>query len=107
MLKCNPTATPMNINEKMKRKDGKEQQMQKKFRSLVGGLIYLTHIRHDIAFGVGIISQFMQEPSKTLGVAKRVLRYIFGTPEYGIWYSKDSKFRLHMYTHSGLGKLIG
>ena len=34
------------------------------FRSMVGRLIYLTHTHRDIAFFVGVISRFMQQPSK-------------------------------------------
>lgn len=43
----------------------------------------------------------MQDPSKThYGAAKRVLRYIAGTLDYGIWYSKALDFRLYGYTDS-------
>jgi len=68
---------------------------------LVGGLIYLTHTRPDIAYHVGVISRFMQQPSKVhYGAAKRVLQYIAGTLDFGIWYSKTDNFRLCGYTYS-------
>ncbi|XP_016566838.2 uncharacterized mitochondrial protein AtMg00810-like [Capsicum annuum] len=71
------------------------------FKSLVGGLIYLTHTRPDIAFSVGVIFKFMQQPSKVhFGVSKRVLHYIAGTMDYGIWYSQVSNFRLCGFTDS-------
>ncbi|XP_016549467.1 secreted RxLR effector protein 161-like [Capsicum annuum] len=71
------------------------------FRILVGGLIYLTHTRPDIVFSVGVISRFMQQSSKVhFGAAKRVLRYIAGTMDYGIWYSQVSNFRLCGFTDS-------
>ncbi|XP_052485239.1 uncharacterized mitochondrial protein AtMg00810-like [Gossypium raimondii] len=77
MLNCKPAATPMNINEKLQQEDGEEMVDARRFRSLVGGLIYLTHTRPDIAFPVGVISRFMQQPSKVhYGAEKRVLRYI-------------------------------
>ena len=73
----------------------------RRFKSLVGGLIYLTHTRLDIAFPVGIIYRFMQYPSKVhYGAAKRVLRYVAGTIEYDIWYSKSSNFKLYGFTNS-------
>ncbi|XP_058008512.1 uncharacterized mitochondrial protein AtMg00810-like [Hevea brasiliensis] len=71
------------------------------FRSLVGGLIYLTSTRPDISFTVGVISKFMHCPSKHhFGVAKRVLRYIVGTVDFGIWYGHVSEFKLFAYTDS-------
>ncbi|XP_031265470.1 secreted RxLR effector protein 161-like [Pistacia vera] len=89
----------MNINEKLQLEDGVQMADAKSFRSLVGGLIYLTHTRPDIAFSIGMISRFMQHPSKQhFGAAKRVLRYIAGTMDYGIWYSKVSNFRLCGFT---------
>ena len=74
LLYCKITATPMNLNEKLQVDDGNKQTNEKQFRSLVGGLIYLTHTRLDMAFLVGVISRFMLCPSKThFGVARRVL----------------------------------
>ena len=74
MLNCKVVATPMNSNEKLQAEDGTERADARRFRSLVGGLIYLTHTRPDIAFAVGVISRFMHCPSKQhLGAAKRLL----------------------------------
>jgi len=101
MVNCNVVTTPMNINEKLCRDDGSEMANATYFRSLVGGLNYLSHTRPDIAFSVGVISRFMHNPSKLhLGAAKRVLRYIDGTTEHGIWYSKVTNFTLTGFTDS-------
>ncbi|XP_060195157.1 secreted RxLR effector protein 161-like [Lycium barbarum] len=89
MVNCKVVATPMNINEKLCHDDGTEMDNATYFRSLVGGLNYLSHTRPDIAFSVGVVSRFMHSPSKLhLGAAKRILRYIAGTTDHGIWYSK-------------------
>ncbi|XP_016752674.1 uncharacterized mitochondrial protein AtMg00810-like [Gossypium hirsutum] len=55
MLNCKPATTPMNINQKLQQEDREEMADVNRFRSLVGGLIYLMHIRPDIAFPVGVI----------------------------------------------------
>ncbi|XP_074334033.1 secreted RxLR effector protein 161-like [Apium graveolens] len=61
------------------------------YKSLIGGLRYLVHIRPDIAYSVGIISRFMEKPtSMHLNAAKHVLRYVKGTLNYGLVYTKDS-----------------
>ncbi|KAF3659392.1 putative LRR receptor-like serine/threonine-protein kinase EFR-like [Capsicum annuum] len=100
-LNCKPAATPLNIGEKLQLNDGAEMDDARSFRSLVGGLIYLTQTHPDIAFSVGVISRFMQQPSKVyFGAAKRVLRYIAGNTDYGIWYSQVSNFRLCGFTGS-------
>lgn len=59
------------------------------FKSVVGGLRYLDHTRPDIAYSVGIVSRYM-ERSTTLhmNVAKRILRYVKGTMEFGLVYAR-------------------
>ncbi|WMV59081.1 hypothetical protein MTR67_052466 [Solanum verrucosum] len=60
------------------------------YRSLIGGLNYLTHTRHDIMFSVSMLSSYMHSPTKQrLGAAKRVLRYVTGTVDFGIWIWSD------------------
>jgi len=40
-------------------------------------------------FPSGLLSRFMSSPSNVhMGVAKRVLKYIKGTADLDIWYSK-------------------
>ena len=91
----------MNKNQKLKLEDGVEAVNQRQFRSLIGGLIYLTHTRPDISFSVGVVSRFMSNPSKQhYGAAKRILRYIIGTLNYGIWYTQVRDFKLVGFTNS-------
>ncbi|XP_028062411.1 uncharacterized protein LOC114265776 [Camellia sinensis] len=100
MLNCKPATTPMNINEKLQCED-RAEMADARFKSLVGGLIYLTYTRPDIAFFVGMISRFMQHPSKLhFGAAKWVLCYIAGTMDYEIWYSKVFNFKLCGFTNN-------
>ena len=54
-------------------------------RSLVGCLIYLTTTRHDILHYVSLLSRFTNCVTETHFIAaKRVLRYVKGTRDYGI-----------------------
>lgn len=95
MLNCKREYTPMNVNEKLQDEDGTEQADGEQYRSLVGRLIYMTHSRPDISFAVGVLSRFMHCPTKhQAGAAKRVLRYLAGTRELGIWYRKSGSFCL-------------
>lgn len=101
MLNCTIKATPMNLKQKLQQDDGAGKINQKLYRSLVGGLMYLTHTRPDISFAVGVVSRFMCNPSKEhYGVAKRILRYIAGTIGYGIWYTVVPNFKLFGFSDS-------
>jgi hypothetical protein len=67
----------------------------------VGSLIYLTTTRPDISFVVGILSRFMQRPCEGhWSAAKRVLKYLKGTQDFGLRYSKVEDFNLIGYFNS-------
>ena len=68
------------------------------YRSIIGSLLYLTASRPDIAFSVGVCARYQAAPKQShLTAAKRIIRYINGTPYYGLWYSKDSNAYLVGY----------
>eukprot|EP00253_Pinus_taeda_P030742 PITA_30742 len=53
-----------------------------------GKLLYLTHTRPDLSFVVGLVARFMQTPREIhWKAAKRILRYVRGTVQFGIHYS--------------------
>ena len=93
--------TPMNTGEKLQKEDGTGKGNEKEFRSLVGGLNYLTHSRPDIMYSVSMVSRFMHAPSKQhVGAAKRILKYIAGTLKKGVWYESVEDPKLSGFTDS-------
>ncbi|CAH9095067.1 unnamed protein product [Cuscuta epithymum] len=101
MEACETIATPMNASEKLQKNDGTEEADVTLYRSMVGGLNYLTHSRPDLAYCVSIVSRYMQRLTKQhLGAARRILRYVAGTLEFGIWYSSVKDFKLRGYSDS-------
>lgn len=89
MVLFNPVLTLLNCTDKFVKNDGETTTNVISYRSLVGGLIYLTHSIPDNAFALSNISRFIEKPSQIhFLAAKRILRYIAGTVGYGIWYSK-------------------
>lgn len=59
------------------------------FRSLVGALHYLTWIRPKIAFTMSHVCQHMSHPTTLhLLEAKRFLRYLKGTINHGLCFTK-------------------
>jgi len=104
MLNCKVANTPMNTNEKLRSLDETGKADASLYRSLIGRLIYVTHSRPDVSFAVGVLSRFMHNPSRHhLGAAKRVLRYLAGTINFGIWYRKVENFSLKGYSDSDWG----
>jgi hypothetical protein len=63
MLGCKPMATPLAVNEKLKKNDGGKKVDATLYRSLVGNLLYLTATRPDIMFAASLLSRFMHSPS--------------------------------------------
>ncbi|XP_067121058.1 uncharacterized protein [Centruroides vittatus] len=62
----------------------------KPYRELIGGLLYLANsTRPDLAFAASMLSRFCSNPGIVhWKMAKRVLRYIQATVNYGIHYEK-------------------
>jgi hypothetical protein len=57
-------------------------------RQLVGSLNYLTTTRPDISYAVSILSQFMDKTNEShWKAAKKVLRYLKGTMNFGLLYT--------------------
>ncbi|KAK2973292.1 hypothetical protein RJ640_029742 [Escallonia rubra] len=102
MFDCNPVNTPMECGVKLSRAEKGLQKVDPKlFRSLVGSLRYLTCTRLDILFLVGLVSRFMENPSKThMKAAKRILRFLKGTLDCGIFYSASDEYKLMGYCDS-------
>ena len=101
MANCKPISTPVECGAKLSKVDEREKVDPTYFKSLVGSLRYLTCTRPDILFGVGLVSRFMEEPTMThLKTAKRILRYIKGTLDFGLFYSSSNNFRLVGYSDS-------
>ena len=60
------------------------------YRRMIGCLLYLIDSRPDIAFSVGICSRFQSNPKVShLNVVKRIIKYVSGTCDYGLFYSKS------------------
>jgi len=66
---------------------------------IVGSLIYMTIIKPDLSYAVGVVSQFMQTPQKPhLDVVRHILRYIKHILQCGILYEAKNQLQVHGYT---------
>ncbi|WKA11188.1 hypothetical protein VitviT2T_028713 [Vitis vinifera] len=98
---CKEVATPLAQNEKISKNDGEKLEEPSAYRSLVGSLLYLTVTRPDLMFPASLLSRFLSSPRNVhMGVAKRVLKYVKGTTNLGIWYLKIGGVKLDGYADS-------
>ena len=73
------------------------------YLSVIGALIYLANCtRPDLAFYVNLLARFSSSPTQRhWNGVKQVLRYLRGTTDMGLFYSKNSKTELVGYTDAG------
>ena len=92
MKDCNSVSNPSETNSKLDECSEEEKVDSTMFRKIVGSLRYLCNSRPDICYSVSVISKFMHDPRKPhLIAAKRILRYVKGTMEYGLLFPYGAK----------------
>ena len=66
---------------------------------MIGILLYVTTTRPDVMQDVGLFARFQSSPKEThVAAGKRILRYLKGTMDYGLWYPKSNNFSLMAFT---------
>jgi hypothetical protein len=64
-------------------------------------LQYLTFTRPDIAYAVQQVCLHMHDPREShLTAMKRILRYLRGTPDYGLLLRRSRSTDLTVYTNA-------
>ena len=79
----NTTSTYLDLDEKSKSMD------ESSYRGMIGSLLYLTASRPDIVLRVFLCSRYQANPKEShLIVVKRMIKYLKGTTNVGLWYPK-------------------
>ena len=101
MSDCNASKTPMECRLKLNG-DGEGLEVESTlFRRIIGCLRYLTLTQPDLIYSVSYLSWFMSKPySNHMTAAKRILRYVKGTIDYGLVYKSDKECELSGYCDS-------
>ena len=91
---------PMVTRHKLSKNDDSIEVNQTLYMSMIGKLQYVVHIIPIISLVVGIVARFFANPRENhLIDIKRIMRYLKGTKDYGLYYKKNEKIELRAYTN--------
>nr|GEU89225.1 uncharacterized mitochondrial protein AtMg00810-like [Tanacetum cinerariifolium] len=95
MESCDPVGTSMEIKDKLDLDQNGTPVEATKYHNMIGALMYLTSSRQDIVHATCLCAQYQAKPTeKHLKEVKRIFCYLRGTVNTGLWYTKDSGFKL-------------
>lgn len=89
--------TPMVISFKLREKYESLKANQRKYRSMIGGFLYLIATRSDIMYVVCLVARFQYPKESHVATIKRIFRYLKGNPKFGSWYPRDIDLSLSEY----------
>ena len=99
MTDAKEISTPMATSTKLDKDEAGVSVNETLYRGMIGSLLYLTASRPDIMFAVCLCARFQACPKEShLKAVKRILRYVKGTIDFGLWYPKSDYFALRGYS---------
>ncbi|KAG3176917.1 hypothetical protein PC128_g17075 [Phytophthora cactorum] len=99
MDECKAVVSPVDMSTRLVSSDA-ATKVNAPFREAVGALMHLmTATRPDIAYAVGYVSRFMENPQEEHWVAvKRIFRYLQGTKTHGICFKPGDNIDFRGYS---------
>ncbi|KAL2347276.1 hypothetical protein Fmac_001276 [Flemingia macrophylla] len=83
--------TPMHPSSALTLDEDSPRVEQTKYRGIIGSLLYLTASRPDIMFSVCVCARYQATPKEShMNVVKKILKYLKGTINCGLWYPKGT-----------------
>ena len=105
MVNCNPVKSPASANRltsssKPMSQADQDAMRNVPYRNLVGALMYaMVATRPDIAFATIQVAKFNENPTlQHWTAAKRILRYLKGTIDYGLTFTRSNNFDVQGYS---------
>jgi len=104
LQEAKPMSTPVGTNDQLGSDASGNMVYQRLYRSMIGSLLYVTASRPDVMFSVCKCARYQASPREShLKATNRILRYLKGTHDVGLWYPKGSNFELIGYSDSDYG----
>ena len=87
--------TPMSSSIKLDKDEKGKSIDSTMYRGMIGSLLYLTASKPDIMYSVCLCDRFQSCSKEShLSAMKRILKYLKGTIDIGLWYPKSDNFEL-------------
>ena len=68
---------------------------------MIKKLQYVIHTRSNITLAIGMVARFSENPKENHMMAiKRIMRYLKGTKDYGLWYKMGGNLDLKVFTNA-------
>ena len=101
MIDCRAIDTPLEPSEHLVLDDPSSQVDMELYWNIVGCLVWLTYSRPDICYVVSILSAFCTKPrQRHWKCALRVLHYLDGTLDHGVFYGHSKACTLQGWCDS-------
>jgi len=101
MTDTRPVSTPLAANHGISPDEEGESVDPTLYRSIIGSLMYLTASRPDIMFATCLCARYQSKPSMShLNAALRILSYLKGCQDKGLWYPRDDNYDLVAFSDS-------
>nr|GEW91924.1 uncharacterized mitochondrial protein AtMg00810-like [Tanacetum cinerariifolium] len=98
---CDIIGTLMDIKDKLDLDQIGTPVDETKYRSMIGALMYLTSSRPDIVHTTCVCARYQAQPTENhFKEVKRIFRYLRRTVNMGLWYTKDSGFKLTEFSYA-------
>ncbi|XP_050896556.1 secreted RxLR effector protein 161-like [Lathyrus oleraceus] len=99
MDSCKEMSTPMGSGSYVDQDESGVSIDITKYRGMIDSLLYLMESRLDIMFSVYLCARFQANPKESHLIAvKRIMEYLKGTTNVGLWYPKGSICNLVGYS---------
>ncbi|KAF2288575.1 hypothetical protein GH714_008700 [Hevea brasiliensis] len=99
MMDCKVISMPSTPNIKLTEHGGESTKDVTLYRSIVGGLQYLSFTRLDVSFSVHKVPKYMHNPTEDHWfVIKWILRHLQQTKNHGLFLTKSTDNNTNIYT---------
>jgi hypothetical protein len=106
MEDCKPIITPMQTSCKLSKDDDSKSTDQRKYRSMIGILLYVIASRPNVMQAVEQVAQFQAAPKESHVLAvQRIFRYLKGIEEFGLWFQNENIYHLFP-TQMQIGQVV-
>ena len=101
MKYCKPRNIPFLSGVKLEEAGSSPMVNNTLYRKSIGCLLYLTHTRPDIYYGVSVASRHMDQHHEIhWRESRRTLNFVQGTRTHGIFFAAKYDLELVGFTHS-------